>query len=63
ELRIQWKEGTAIVGEGNSHTYNVAGKETLQSSVSIEDRGPWCLAVDSDGKYFTDADGKYLLIR
>lgn len=63
ELLIQWMEGSAVVGEGNSHTYNVGGKETLDARVSVEDRGCWCLAVDADGKYFVDADGKYLLIR
>ncbi|MDE6754509.1 MAG: hypothetical protein K2J82_07845 [Muribaculaceae bacterium] len=63
EIRITWYESNAAVGEGNSHEYSVKGKSEVPAGMSVEDRGAWCLAVDGDGKYLTDADGKYLLIR
>lgn len=63
ELLITWYEGTAVVGTGVGHEYNVGGKASVDVGMSVDDRGAWCLAVDADGAYLTDADGAYLLIR
>lgn len=62
ELKIEWYEGSAIVGYGNQHSFDVNNKEEIQTKVSVTDRGCLKLATTSDGKYLT-YNGKYLLIR
>lgn len=63
ELLIAWFDGSTRVGEGNTHLFPARGKESIDIGMEVTDRGPWCLAADSDGAILTDSDGALLLIR
>ena len=61
ELKIDWYEGSAVVGSGNNHTYDCKGKEELKIKATVDDRGPCCLAT-INGAYLT-INGKLIGIR
>ncbi len=58
ELLIGWYEGNTNVGNGNSHTFPVKGKEKVDVGYSVDDRG--CLKLFTfNGAYLT-FNGNYI---